>query len=362
MIHEQASAVLSALRTLDTERRGLDALNEAMRATGDGGLGAAFSRAVRDDRGGDRPRHRHRHGQVRARRPEDRRDARLHRPAGRLSSMPAEASHGDLGMVQNGDVVLALSWSGETVELAAIVTFAKRYAIPLIAMTAAPESALGREADICLDPAECGRGLPERPRADHVDDDAARPRGRAGDRAARGPRLHRPRLSGPASGRKARRQAAARPRRHAYRRAHSPHRGAAPGWRTRSSRCPRRALVAWRRSTRGKLVGIVTDGDLRRHLKAGYSLETPVADVMTRKPRTIAPDALVAEALESISHKISALLVVEDRAGRRHRAFPRSHADRRGLTPGPRRQRLLKNAVRNRQKSAPAAAARNPSM
>ena len=61
----------------------------------------------------------------------------------------------------------------------------------------------------------------------------------------------------------------------------------------------------------GKLVGIVTDGDLRRHLKAGFSLETPVADVMTRKPRTIAPDALVAEALESISHKISALLVVE---------------------------------------------------
>ena len=53
-------------------------------------------------------------------------------------------------MVQNGDVLLALSWSGETVELAAIVTFAKRYAIPLIAMTAAPESALGREADVCL--------------------------------------------------------------------------------------------------------------------------------------------------------------------------------------------------------------------
>ena len=63
---------------------------------------------------------------------------------------PAEASHGDLGMLQNGDVVLALSWSGETAELAAIVTFAKRYAIPLIAMTASPDSALGREADVCL--------------------------------------------------------------------------------------------------------------------------------------------------------------------------------------------------------------------
>src|SRR5208337_2424727 len=62
----------------------------------------------------------------------------------------AEASHGDLGMVQNGDIVLAISWSGETVELAAIVTFAKRYAIPLLAMTAAPSSSLGREADTCL--------------------------------------------------------------------------------------------------------------------------------------------------------------------------------------------------------------------
>ena len=61
----------------------------------------------------------------------------------------------------------------------------------------------------------------------------------------------------------------------------------------------------------GRLVGIVTDGDLRRCLKAGFSLDTPVADVMTRKPRTITPDALVAEALENISRKISALLVVE---------------------------------------------------
>ena len=61
----------------------------------------------------------------------------------------------------------------------------------------------------------------------------------------------------------------------------------------------------------GKLVGIVTDGDLRRCIKAGFSLETPVAEVMTKRPRTIGPDALVAEALERISHKISALLVTE---------------------------------------------------
>ena len=63
---------------------------------------------------------------------------------------PAEASHGDLGMLQNSDVVLALSWSGETSELADIITYAKRFAIPLIAMTSRPESTLGRKADVAL--------------------------------------------------------------------------------------------------------------------------------------------------------------------------------------------------------------------
>ena len=76
---------------------------------------------------------------------------------------PAEASHGDLGMVHNSDVVLALSWSGESVELAAIITYAKRFAIPLIAMTSQRDSALGREADIvlCLPvaPEACPNGL-----------------------------------------------------------------------------------------------------------------------------------------------------------------------------------------------------------
>src|SRR5208282_3786766 len=75
----------------------------------------------------------------------------------------AEASHGDLGMVQNGDVVVGVSWSGETAELAAVITYAKRFAIPLIAITANGDSALGREADIrlCLPKAQeaCPNGL-----------------------------------------------------------------------------------------------------------------------------------------------------------------------------------------------------------
>ena len=61
----------------------------------------------------------------------------------------------------------------------------------------------------------------------------------------------------------------------------------------------------------GTLAGLITDGDLRRHF-ARLSVSTPRSEqVMTRRPRVIAPDALVAEALEAISHKISNLLVVE---------------------------------------------------
>lgn len=63
---------------------------------------------------------------------------------------PAEASHGDLGMVGPGDVVLALSKSGEARELADIIAYAKRFDLPLMAMTCVADSALGRAADVLL--------------------------------------------------------------------------------------------------------------------------------------------------------------------------------------------------------------------
>ena len=62
----------------------------------------------------------------------------------------AEASHGDLGMIGASDVILALSKSGEARELADLLAYAKRFAIPLIAMTAAADSTLGRAADTLL--------------------------------------------------------------------------------------------------------------------------------------------------------------------------------------------------------------------
>src|ERR1700679_3170683 len=132
------SSVLSALRTLGAAREGLSSLEAALASDEEGGLGAAFEQAVKtmaDAPGRVIVTGMGKSGLV------ARKNAATLAPAGRPATFvpPAEASHGDLGMVQNGDVVLAISWSGETVELAAIVTYAKRFGLPLIAMTARPE-------------------------------------------------------------------------------------------------------------------------------------------------------------------------------------------------------------------------------
>ena len=63
---------------------------------------------------------------------------------------PAEASHGDLGMITTQDVILALSWSGGTSELGGLLAYAQRFNIPLIAITSDADSLLGSSADICL--------------------------------------------------------------------------------------------------------------------------------------------------------------------------------------------------------------------
>src|SRR5271157_938527 len=287
MIHEQASAVLSAIRTIENEGQGLEALEAAIRIAGEGGLGAAFSQAVEmiaAASGRVIVTGMGKSGHI------ARKIAATLASTGQPASFvhPAEASHGDLGMVQNGDIVLAISWSGETVELAAIVTFAKRYAIPLIAMTANPESALAREADVCL-------ALP------NVNE--ACPNGLApttsttmqlvlGDALAiallegRGFTAHDFRALHP-GGKLGARLAHVRDVMHTGERV------------PRIDADARMAEAIVEMSSKGfgcvaafedgKLVGIVTDGDLRRHIKAGRSLETLVADVMTRTPRTIAP-------------------------------------------------------------------------
>jgi arabinose-5-phosphate isomerase len=313
MIQEQASAVLSAIRAIGAERGGLDALEEALRRSGPEGLGAAFSRAVETIAAAS--------GRVivtgigksgHIARKIASTLASTGQPASFVHA--AEASHGDLGMVQNGDVVLALSWSGETSELEAIVTFAKRYATPLIAMTSNAESALGREANVCLTLPDAQEACPN----------GLAPTTSTTMQLVLGDALAIALLEG--------RGFTARDFRNL-------HPGGKLGARLQyvrevmhtGERVPRIAASARMAEAivemsskgfgcvaafdeAGTLVGIVTDGDLRRHLKSGFSLDAPVAEVMTRKPRTIEPDSLVAEALEKISRKISALLVVEDEA------------------------------------------------
>ena len=302
-------AVPAALRALSIEQKGLEALDLALRAPGDDGLGAAFARAVAAlgaATGRVIVTGMGKSGHV------ARKIAATLASTGQPAHFvhPAEASHGDLGMVTNDDVVLALSWSGETAELAAIITYAKRFAIPLIAFTSRADSALGREADICL----CLPNAQE-----------ACPNGLApttsttmllvlGDALAiallesRGFTAGDFRILHPGGKLGAKLQ-------HVRDVMHTGER--VPRIEARAKMA--NAIVEMSSKgfgcvaafDNGRLVGIVTDGDLRRCLKAGFSLDTPVADVMTRKPRTITPDALVAEALENISRKISALLVVE---------------------------------------------------
>ena len=311
MTTNSVDAVAAGLRTISIEQQGLTAMAEALGAPGEDGLGSAFRRAV----------------EIIAAAPGrvivtglgksghvGRKIAATFASTGQPAFFvhATEASHGDLGMVQNGDVVIAVSWSGETPELAAVVTYAKRFAIPLIAITANGDSALGREADVrlCLPNTQeaCPNGLAPTTSTTMqlVLGDALAMALLEGKGFTAHDFQHLP------PRRQARRQARVRARRHASRRPHPAHsRRRQDGRRDPRDDAPRASAASACSTSRGALVGIITDGDLRRHLKSHRIVDTPVEEVMTRSPRTIAPDALVAEALEIISRKISALLVVE---------------------------------------------------
>ncbi len=76
---------------------------------------------------------------------------------------PAEANHGDLGMIAKDDAIIAMSWSGESKELQGIIAYSRRFSIPLIAITSGESSALARAADVVLllppAPEACPHGL-----------------------------------------------------------------------------------------------------------------------------------------------------------------------------------------------------------
>lgn len=300
----------AARRAIDLERQGLVALEEALIVTGERALGTELLRAI------DLLLTAHgrtiitgigKSGHI------ARKIAATLASTGQPAMFvhPAEASHGDLGMVQNGDVVLALSWSGESIELASIITYTKRFSIPLIALTSQRDSTLGRQADIllCLPQAQeaCPNGLAPTTSTTMqlaLGDALAMALLEAKGFTARDFRDLHP------GGRLGAKLAFVRD---------IMHKGEAiPRIQVGASLA--QAIVEMTSKgfgcvgvfhADGSLAGLITDGDLRRHLRLEKGLDIAVEKVMTPSPRVIAPDALVAEALGALSNKISNLLVVE---------------------------------------------------
>ncbi|MGO1001723.1 KpsF/GutQ family sugar-phosphate isomerase [Lysobacter sp. CA196] len=228
---------------------------------------------------------------------------------------PGEAGHGDLGMITDADVVLALSYSGESDEVLMLLPVLKRQGNRLIAMTGRPQSTLAREADVHLDvsvPAEaCPLDLAptSSTTASLAMGDALavallEARGFTADDFAR---------SHPAG---------ALGRRLLLHITDIMHAGEEVP-RVHADASVSEALVEMSHKRLGmtaivdddsRLLGLYTDGDLRRTLDdAGVDLRsTRIAEVMTRSPKTIGADALAVEAAQLMeTHKISGLLVVD---------------------------------------------------
>ena len=227
---------------------------------------------------------------------------------------PAEAHHGDLGMVQPGDVVLAISNSGESEELTGLLPVLKRQGVTLLAMTGKPTSSLARHADIVLDSAVAQEACPLNlaPTASTTAQMAL------GDALAvvlldaRGfkpedfARSH----PGGSLGRKllthltdVMRSGEAVPR-------VAPEAPFGDVMREMSAKgLGATAVVA----ADGTVLGVFTDGDLRRKIEAGVELRSTTArELMTPSPQTIREDVLAAEAVALMeARRINTLLVVD---------------------------------------------------
>jgi arabinose-5-phosphate isomerase len=223
---------------------------------------------------------------------------------------PGEASHGDLGMITADDLIMALSWSGETVELKDLIDYSRRFRIGLIGITANGESTLAKSADVALVLPKAREACPhnlapttsslmqlalgdalavallESRGFTALDFRALHPGGRLGAqlqfvddimrRGADVPLVSRGTLMT----------------------------DAIVEMSTKSLGCVGITEA-------GRLVGIITDGDLRRHMRPDL-LDARVEDIMTPRPKTVRPDQLVSEALELLNaSNITALMVVE---------------------------------------------------
>ena len=229
---------------------------------------------------------------------------------------PAEASHGDLGMIVPGDSVLALSNSGETAELADIVEHCHRFGLPLVAITARADSALANAANVALllplAAEACPMGLaPTTSTSMQMalgDALAVALLTRRGFTAQDFRTFH----PGGRLGQRLRRVRDVM------------HKGEAIPLVTPDTGMDRALVIMTEKrfgclgvtGPDGGLIGILTDGDLRRAMDPDL-LTRKVGDIMTRDPRTIGPDALADEALRAMNapeRQVTTLFVV-DRAG-----------------------------------------------
>jgi arabinose-5-phosphate isomerase len=298
--------LVSAFRTLDTESEGLAALTAAMADS----LAAPFAAAVetiRAARGRVIVTGLGKSGHI------------ARKIAATLASTgtpaffvhAADASHGDLGMITSDDVMLALSWSGETEELKDLINYSRRFRITLIAVTVNLESTLGKAADIVLALPSAREACPhnlapttsslmqlalgdalaiallESRGFTAVDFGIFHPGGKLGAALKFVRDVMHPGASVPLIARGA------------------PMSEAIVEMSAKGFGC-----VAVTEPS-GKLAGVITDGDLRRHMGADL-LQVKVDAVMTAAPKTVRPDQLVSEALQLLNaSKITALIVVD---------------------------------------------------
>ena len=225
---------------------------------------------------------------------------------------PGEASHGDLGMIASGDAVVALSNSGATAEMSAIIGYSRLRSVPLIAMTSRRDSSLAEAADIALilpsSPEACPMGLAPTTSTTMMmamgDAIAVALLDRKGFTKNDFQVLH----PGGAIGRKL------------VRVSEVMHKGdELPLCRPDTSMSEALLVMTEKNfgctgviDDAGQLIGVITDGDLRRHMAVDL-LQRSVGEVMTGGAKSIRPQALAAEALGFMNNNaITRLFVVED--------------------------------------------------
>lgn len=304
---EPASALHSARRTFATESEGLSALAAAL----EGELGRRFCEAVELISAADGRvivTGMGKSGHV------GRKLAATLASTGTPASFvhAAEASHGDLGMVTGRDVVIALSWSGETLELRDVIHHCQRHKVPLVALTSDEKSALGRNSSIALvlprTSEACPHGLAPTTSTTMqlvLGDALAIALLEARGFSASDFRVFHP------GGKLGAGLMHVRDLMHRDEEIPLVPVGTDMGAAIVAMSAKSFGCVGVIDETR-RLIGIVTDGDLRRHMGPGL-LTAPIEQVMTAKPRSIGPDVIASSALEIMnSGKIMALFVVED--------------------------------------------------